>query len=58
MQFKYNTPTQKLTRKDLQFILNVSYNTAKKEYQTLLDCLNLKRNFLIVNDLIDLKIMS
>lgn len=42
---------QKITKKQLGFILGVSYPTALKEYQTIIDSLALKRNYLTQNDL-------
>ena len=33
-------------------ILDVSYNTARKEYQTIIDSLQLSRNYLTISDLI------
>jgi hypothetical protein len=50
-------PSAKVSKTQLMYILDVSYKTATKEYQTLLDCLQLKRNFLTIQDLIDLKIL-
>lgn len=41
----------KITRKDLMNILNVSYDTAKREYRTILDSLAVKRTYLTANDL-------
>ena len=44
--------TQKITKVQLGYILGVCYTTARKEYQIILDSLNLKRNYLINEDLI------
>lgn len=57
MHYKYRLTSEKVNRSQLQYILGISYSQAKREYKTLLDCLDLKRNFLIVQDLIDLKIL-
>lgn len=43
--------TQKLTKKELSNILGISYKTALKEYQIILDCLQLKRKYLIQSDI-------
>jgi len=43
--------TFKVLRKDLQNILGVSEKTARKEYQTILDSLGLKRKYLTYKDL-------
>lgn len=50
-QKKQNT-SQKVTKMQLKNILEVSYPTALKEYQTILDSLALKRKFLLISDLI------
>lgn len=50
-QKKQNT-SQKVTKMQLKNILEVSYPTALKEYQTILDSLALKRKFLMISDLI------
>lgn len=50
-QKKLNT-SQKVTKMQLKNILEVSYPTALKEYQTILDSLALKRKFLLISDLI------
>lgn len=52
------SPTSKVTKTQLMYILEVSYNTACKEYKTIIDCLELKRNYLTIQDLIDFKILS
>ena len=51
------SPTSKVSIKQLKNILGVSLTTAKNDYINFLHILNLKRNFLIVNDLIELKII-
>lgn len=48
--------TKKVTKTQLMHILGVSYNTAKKEYQIIIDSLNLKRAFLTEQDLKDYKL--
>ncbi len=50
--------TQKITIKQLQAYLNVSYNTARKDYNRLLKTLDTNRHFLIFNDLKTLKIIK
>ena len=45
--------SQKVTITQLKNILEISYNTAKKEYQVIIDCLQIKRSYLVVKDLID-----
>lgn len=56
MSFKSHT--QKITVKDLSLLLNVSYKTALKDYNNFIHILELKRDFLIKNDLIKLKILE
>lgn len=41
----------KITKTQLMYILGVSYPTALKEYQIIIDSLQLKRNYLTENDL-------
>lgn len=48
----------KVTIKQLSHILNVSYNTAQKDYKKLVQSLELKRDFLVLNDLKTLKIIK
>lgn len=48
----------KISKTQLQFILGISYKTARKEYQTILDSLELKRNYLTLQDLIKYRILS
>ena len=55
---KTQNTSQKVTKTQLMHILEVSYNTARKEYQTILDSLQLKRNYLTVSDLIQYGILS
>lgn len=52
MSQKKQNPSQKVTKMQLKNILEVSYPTALKEYQTILDSLALKRKFLMISDLI------
>jgi len=47
----------KINKTQLQHILQVSYKTAIKDYQTILDSLKLTRKYLTVQDLIDYKIL-
>jgi hypothetical protein len=42
---------KKITRKQLMYILGVCEKTARKEYRIIIDCLQLKRNYLTENDL-------
>ena len=44
--------SQKVTKMQLKNILEISYPTALKEYQTIIDCLQLKRAYLTIQDLI------
>ncbi|MBF2709254.1 hypothetical protein [Flavobacterium soyangense] len=44
--------SQIVNKKQLGILLEVSYPTALKYYQTILDSLELKRKYLTVNDLI------
>lgn len=50
--------SQKVTKTQLGFILEISYPTARKEYQTILDSLELKRKYLTIQDLIVYGILS
>lgn len=50
--------SQKVNKVQLQFILEVSYKTARKEYQIILDSLALTRKYLTIKDLIDYGILS
>lgn len=50
--------TQKISKKELGVLLSVSYKTARKEYQTILDSLQLTRKFLTVADLEKYGLMS
>lgn len=52
------TKTEKVTKTQLMYILGVSYPTALKEYQIIIDSLNLKRKFLTISDLITYGILS
>jgi hypothetical protein len=49
---KTTNTSQKVTKTQLMHILEVSFNTAKKEYQTILDSLEIKRSYLTISDLI------
>jgi hypothetical protein len=49
---KTQNTSQKVTKTQLMHILQISYNTARKEYQTIIDSLELKRDFLTISDLI------
>lgn len=49
---KTQNTSQKITKTQLMHILELSYKTACKEYQTIIDSLALKRNYLTVQDLI------
>jgi hypothetical protein len=53
---KQNT-SQKVTKTQLKNLLEVSYPTALKEYQTILDSLSLKRKYLMICDLIQYGIL-
>ena len=48
----------KVNKKQLGFILAVSYKTALKEHAVILDSLQLKRKYLTIKDLIDYGILS
>jgi len=50
--------TQKVTKTELMHILSVSYPTALKEYQTILDSLQIKRKYLLIQDLINYGILA
>ncbi len=49
---KKTTISQKVNKTQLMNILEVSYPTARKDYQTILDSLQLKRKYLTIQDLI------
>lgn len=49
---KNQSTTEKVNKTQLMHILRVSYPTALKEYQVIIDSLALKRKYLTVNDLI------
>jgi hypothetical protein len=49
---------QKINKKELGALLGVSYKTARKEYQTILDSLQLTRKYLTVSDLEKYGLMS
>jgi len=46
------TKTEKVTKTQLMYILGISYPTALKEYQTIIDALALKRKYLTISDLV------
>jgi DeoR/GlpR family transcriptional regulator of sugar metabolism len=50
--------SRKISIKELSNILEVSYNTAKKDYYIFIDMLELKRKFLTIGDLKTLKLMN
>lgn len=50
--------TRKISIKELANILGVHYNTASKDYKTLVDCINCGRSFLIYQDLITLQLID
>lgn len=59
MTLTKNTNTsQKVNKTQLQHILQISYPTARKEYQTILDSLALTRKYLTIQDLIVYGILS
>lgn len=55
---KTQNPSQKVSKTQLMYILEVSYNTARKDYQIILDSLELKRKYLTISDLIKYGILS
>ncbi|TCN55498.1 MULTISPECIES: hypothetical protein [Flavobacterium] len=55
---KTQNTSQKVSKTELMHLLGVSYPTALKEYQIILDSLQLKRNYLMISDLITYKILS
>lgn len=55
---KPTNTSQKVTKTQLMHILEISYPTALKEYQTIIDSLQLTRTYLTVADLIQYKILS
>lgn len=55
---KKTSPTQKVTKMQLSHILEISYPTARKEYQTILDSLQITRGYLTISDLIKYGILS
>lgn len=46
-----------VNKTQLRYILGVSYPTALKHYQNIIDSLQLKRSYLTVKDLIDFGIL-
>lgn len=57
MSLKKLNTSQKVTKMQLKNLLDVSYPTALKEYQTILDSLALKRKYLMIQDLIQYGIL-
>lgn len=55
---KKPSPTQKVSKMQLKHILEISYPTARKEYQTILDSLQITRGYLTISDLIKYGILS
>lgn len=49
---KTHNTSQKVTKTQLMHILEVSYPTALKEYQTIIDSLQIKRDYLTISDLV------
>ncbi|WP_269684551.1 hypothetical protein [Flavobacterium lacustre] len=49
---KTDNTSQKVTKTQLMHILEVSYPTALKEYQTIIDSLQIKRDYLTISDLV------
>ena len=49
---KHTNLSQKVTKTQLMNILQISYNTARKEYQTIIDSLQINRDYLTISDLI------
>lgn len=49
---KTDNTSQKVTKTQLMHILEVSYPTALKEYQTIIDSLQIKRGYLTISDLV------
>lgn len=54
---QYKNLSAKVNKTQLKNILGVSYKTALKDYQTIIDSLELKRSYLTVQDLINYKIL-
>lgn len=52
MKITSQNKSQKVTKMQLKHLLDVSYPTALKEYAIIIDSLQIKRNFLTINDLI------
>jgi hypothetical protein len=55
---KNTNTSQKVTKTQLKNILDISYPTALKEYQAIIDALALKRKYLLISDLISYGILS
>jgi hypothetical protein len=49
--------SEKVNKTQLMHLLGVSYKTALKDYQIILDSLQLTRDFLTIKDLVDYKIL-
>jgi hypothetical protein len=58
MKITSRNKSQKVTKMQLKHLLDVSYPTALKEYAIIIDSLQIKRNFLIINDLIRYGILT
>lgn len=58
MSLKKQNICQKVTKMQLKNLLDISYPTALKEYQTILDSLGLKRKYLMISDLITYGILT
>ena len=55
---KTQNTSQKVTKTQLMHILQISYPTSLKEYQIIIDSLQLTRTYLTIADLIEYKILS
>lgn len=55
---KQTNLSQRVTKMQLKNLLDVSYPTALKEYQVIIDSLALKRKYLLISDLIAYGILS
>lgn len=49
----YKNLSAKVNKTELMHILGVSYKTARKDYQIIIDSLELTRKYLTVKDLLD-----
>jgi len=57
MNPKKQNLSQKVSKTQLMHLLDVSYNTARKEYQIILDSLQIKRTYLTISDLLQYGIL-